>query len=180
MSIQFGCPSCDKAFVAEITACGSEMVCPSCGNAFVVPDAESLPARMASVLRTIYLVFNEGYGAASGDTLIRRELCDEAIRLGRLLCSLLPGEADPKGLLALMLLHHSRRDARLDANGDIVTLEDQDRRLWDRALIDEALPLVDAALRGRPISTYAVEAAIAALHARAATAEGTSWASPPP
>ncbi|MFK7989621.1 MAG: RNA polymerase sigma factor [Sandaracinaceae bacterium] len=142
---------------------------------YVVPNAEQLPMRLAAVLRTLYLVFNEGYGATDGESLVRRELCDEGIRLGRLVVDLMPGEPSPKGLLALMLLHHARRDARTDDAGDLVTLEDQDRSLWDRAAIDEALPLVEAALLGRPASSYAIEAAIAALHARAETPEQTDW-----
>ena len=143
---------------------------------YVIPTREELPARLDSVLRTVYLVFNEGYGASDGDALIRRELCDEAIRLGRLLSSLLPEAAAVRGLLALMMLHHSRRDARTGPAGELVTLERQDRGRWDRALIDEALPLVDEALRGRPVSSYAIEAAIAALHATAAEASETDWA----
>lgn len=146
------------------------------GIRYEVPDAEHLPGRLGPVLRTIYLVFNEGYGASQGDALVRHALCDEAIRLGRLVSGLLPEAAAPRALLALMLLHHARRDGRVDDAGDLVRLEDQDRSRWDRAAIAEALPLVEQALRARPPSRYAVEAAIAALHAQARTAEATDWA----
>jgi RNA polymerase sigma-70 factor (ECF subfamily) len=146
------------------------------GIPYVIPDRESLPERLSAVLRTIYLVFNEGYKTTDGETLMRRELCDEGIRLARLVSELMPERAEPKALLALMLLHHSRRRARTDARGDLVTLGEQDRTLWDRALVDEALPLVEEGLRGRPVSAYAIEAAIAALHARAETADATDWA----
>src|SRR5690606_14202182 len=120
---------------------------------YIIPTREDLPARLASVLRTVYLVFNEGYGASDGDSLIRRELCDEAIRLGRLLARLLPDHAEVEGLLALMMLHHSRRETRTGADGELVTLDDQDRSRWDRSLIEEALPKVELALRGRPVSS---------------------------
>ena len=143
---------------------------------FVIPDRAALPQRTASVLKTIYLVFNEGYETSDGDELISGERCEEGIRLGRLLSQLLPDHAAPKALLALMLLHHSRRDARTDARGDLVTLDEQDRSSWDHQLIAEALPLVESSLRQRPISNYAIEAAIAALHARATDADETDWA----
>jgi RNA polymerase sigma-70 factor (ECF subfamily) len=127
----------------------------------------------------IYLVFNEGYAASAGDDLIRHELCGEAIRLARLLAQLV-AEArvrdggEPLGLLALLLLHHARRAARIDGNGDLVLLEHQDRGRWDRAAIDEALPLVEAALR-RGVGPYGIQAAIAAVHARATRAADTDW-----
>jgi RNA polymerase sigma-70 factor, ECF subfamily len=141
-----------------------------------VPDEEDLPARLAAVMAVVYLVFNEGYAATSGDALVRRDLAAEAIRLGRLLCELVPERAAPRGLLALMLLQDSRRDARVSPEGDIVLLEDQDRARWDRAEIDEGLVLVESALRaGRP-DAYALQAAIAALHARAASIAETDWA----
>ncbi len=143
---------------------------------YVVPSRDDLPERVASVLRTIYLVFNEGYGATASDALVRRDLCDEAIRLARLVEALVPGAAAPRALLALMLLHHARTPARTDAAGELVLLEHQDRSLWDGARIAEALPLVEASLRARPLPDYAVEAAIAALHARAPTPEQTDWA----
>ena len=142
---------------------------------YEVPGTKELPARLRSVLRVVYLIFNEGYGATSGEGLMRPRLCAEAIRLGRLLRELLPEESGTAGLLALMLLHDSRRDARVDSNGDLITLDEQDRRRWDVASITEALPLVDLALSRRPASSYAVEAAIAALHARAPTAAETDW-----
>ncbi len=140
-----------------------------------VPDEEDLPVRLAAVMAVVYLVFNEGYAATSGDALVRRDLAAEAIRLGRLLCELIPDRAAPRGLLALMLLHDSRREARLSAGGDVVLLEDQDRARWDRAEIDEGLALVEAALRAGPPDAYALQAAIAALHARAASAADTDW-----
>jgi RNA polymerase sigma-70 factor (ECF subfamily) len=138
-----------------------------------VPEATELPARLDAVMETIYLVFNEGYAATTGDRWIRRDLCREAIRLGRLLVELVP-LPEPRGLLALMLLHDSRRDARVDEHGDVVLLEDQDRARWDRAQIAEALALVPDALRGGR-GPYPIEAAIAALHAQAATAGDTDW-----
>jgi RNA polymerase sigma-70 factor, ECF subfamily len=125
----------------------------------------------------VYLVFNEGYTASFGERLVRRELCAQAIRLGRMLVELLPGHAEPQGLLALMLLHDSRRETRLDPSGDIVLLEDQDRSRWDRAQIDEGAALVETALRegGRSPGPYALQAAIAAVHAQARAAAETDW-----
>jgi RNA polymerase sigma-70 factor (ECF subfamily) len=141
-----------------------------------VPDRERLPPRLDAVLAVIYLVFNEGYAAAAGSEHLRVALCDEAIRLGRAVVSLVPSAGSARGLLALMLLHHARRAARTDACGDLVLLEDQDRALWDRGLIGEGLGLVDAALRAPgPPQRYAVEAAIAALHAQAGSAAETDW-----
>jgi RNA polymerase sigma-70 factor (ECF subfamily) len=142
----------------------------------VVPQASELPARIDAVLTVIYLVFTEGYAATRGDRLIRTDLSGEAIRLGRLVRNLMtpatPAEAT--GLLALMLLHDSRREARLDEAGNLVLLEDQDRSRWNRAQIEEALPLVEEALRGGP-GPLALEAAIAALHCQAARHEDTDW-----
>jgi RNA polymerase sigma-70 factor (ECF subfamily) len=140
-----------------------------------LPDAAELPERLDAVLAVVYLVFNEGYAASSGAALIRRELCAEAIRLGRLLVELLPAETEPRGLLALMLLTDARRDARVDAAGELVLLEDQDRARWDRGAIGEGLTLVDAALRAGPPGSYTLQAAIAGVHARAARAEATDW-----
>jgi RNA polymerase sigma-70 factor (ECF subfamily) len=140
-----------------------------------VPDAEDLPERIDAVLAVVYLVFNEGYAASSGAALIRRELCAEAIRLGRLLVELLPGESEARALLALMLLTDARRDARVDTGGDIVLLEDQDRSRWDPGDLREGLALVEAALRAGPPGAYALQAAIAGVHARAARAEETDW-----
>jgi RNA polymerase sigma-70 factor (ECF subfamily) len=139
-----------------------------------VPPPELLPERVSAVNAVIYLVFNEGYAATAGDALVRRDLCAEAIRLARLVSELMPCEPEVRALLALLLLHDARRAARVDASGDLVLLEDQDRARWDRAQIDEALPLVESALRAR-VGPYAVQAAIAAVHARAARAVDTDW-----
>jgi RNA polymerase sigma-70 factor (ECF subfamily) len=146
------------------------------GIAYEAPGPDRLEERVGGVLTAIYLLFTEGYAVTSGEALIREDLCREAIRLARLLLALLPGRASIEGLLALMLLHDSRRRARATADGDIVLLEDQDRRLWDQARIVEGLALVDRALRapGRP-GAYAVQAAIAALHARAPCHQATDW-----
>jgi RNA polymerase sigma-70 factor (ECF subfamily) len=135
-----------------------------------------MPERLDAVLTVIYLVFNEGYSATRGEPLVRTDLCTEAIRLGRLVRSLMAPQtpAEATALLALMLLHDSRRDARLDEAGDIVLLESQDRSRWDRRQIAEALPLVDEAVRGGP-GPFALQAAIAALHCQAARAEDTDW-----
>lgn len=141
-----------------------------------VPDEDELTERLAAVMAVIYLVFNEGYAATSGDALVRRDLAVEAIRLGRLLCELAPDRAASYGLLALMLLHDSRRETRLSAGGDIVLLEDQDRTRWDRAEIDEGLAMLEVGLRLGPPDPYTLQAAIAALHARAASAFDTDWA----
>jgi RNA polymerase sigma-70 factor (ECF subfamily) len=142
---------------------------------YEVPPRSQLRERLASVQEAIYLVFNEGYAATAGDSLIRRELCAEAIRLGRTLCELLPDEPENLGLLALMLLHDSRRDARIDSQGRLVTLEEQDRKLWDRERIREGLELVDRALPMRAIGFYQLQAAIAALHAEAQSPAETDW-----
>jgi RNA polymerase sigma-70 factor (ECF subfamily) len=144
---------------------------------YQVPPDAALAERLDAVMVVVYLVFNEGYAASFGARLVRHELCAEAIRLGRMLVELLPTHAEPKGLLALMLLHDSRRETRLDGSGDIVLLEDQDRTRWDRAQIDEGAALVEAALRagGRPPGPYALQAAIAAIHAQAPTAAATDW-----
>lgn len=145
------------------------------GIPYEVPSLQELPNRLDAVLRVIYLVFNEGYAANVGDTLTRADLSAEAIRLGRLLVELLP-EPEALGLLALMLLQDSRRDARLDAAGELVLLEDQDRSRWSRAQIDEAIPMVERALRSRRFGPYAIQAAIAAVHAEAASGANTDWA----
>jgi RNA polymerase sigma-70 factor (ECF subfamily) len=145
------------------------------GIPYRVPPDHELPDRLNAVLAVFYLVFNEGYAATAGDTLIRRELSDEAIRLTRVVVELMPDEPEALGLLALMLLHHSRRDTRVDRDGAVVLIADQDRARWDRDAIDEGRTLIDRALRlGRP-GPYQVQAAIAALHAEAPHADATDW-----
>jgi RNA polymerase sigma-70 factor, ECF subfamily len=146
------------------------------GIPYAVPDTNDMPARLDAVLTVIYLVFNEGYAATRGELLVRSDLCAEAIRLGRLLRVLMAPQppAETTALVALMLLHDSRRDARLDEAGNLVVLEEQDRRRWNHEQIAEALPLVEEALRGGP-SPFAVQAAIAALHCQASRAEDTDW-----
>ena len=146
------------------------------GIPYEVPEREALEPRLRGVLAVIYLVFTEGYAATSGEDLMRPDLAREAIRLARLIDALMPARGEIKGLLALMLLHDARRDGRKTAGGDIVLLEEQDRSLWDYRQIAEGLRLVEEALRmpGRPQS-YAVQAAIAALHARAPSYEDTDW-----
>jgi len=146
------------------------------GIPYRVPPADLLPERLDGVLRVLYLVFNEGYAASSGDALIRRELCAEAIRLARIVVSLLPDEPEARGLLALMLLHDARRDARVGPNGEIVLLDDQDRSRWDTARIGEGRASVEDALGMRRPGPYQVQAAIAALHDEAAVPEDTDWA----
>ena len=145
------------------------------GIPYRVPEDHALPERLDGVLRVIYLVFNEGYGASAGDRLIRRELCREAIRLGRVLISLMPDEPEVLGLLALMLFHDARRETRTGPNGELVLLEDQDRGRWDRARIDEGRDLLDRAMRMRRVGPYQLQAAIAALHDDSATAAETDW-----
>lgn len=140
-----------------------------------VPPDHLLPERLEAVLAVVYLVFNEGYSASAGDDLIRRDLSSEAIRLGRQLAELMPDEPEVLGLLALMLLHNSRRRARVSSDGEPVLLEDQDRSLWDKAEISEGLELVERALRGHRPGPYQMQATIAALHAQAAAPEETDW-----
>jgi RNA polymerase sigma-70 factor (ECF subfamily) len=146
------------------------------GIPYVVPGTGDMAGRLDVVLTVIYLIFNEGYAATRGGPLIRRDLCAEAIRLGRLVRTLLASSppAEATSLLALMLLHDSRREARLDPAGELVVLEDQDRSRWDQRQIAEALPLVEEALRGGP-DPFALQAAIAAVHCRAARADETDW-----
>ena len=147
------------------------------GIPYQVPPLEELPQRAPLVMAVLYLVFNEGYSAARGDALIRRELCAEAIRLARLLRAMPPVPVrELDALLALMLLHDARRDARTDPAGELVPLADQDRTKWDRAEIEEGCALVQAALAAAPPGPYALEAAIAAVHAEAERAEDTDWA----
>ncbi|MDN2711019.1 sigma-70 family RNA polymerase sigma factor [Janthinobacterium sp. SUN118] len=142
---------------------------------FELPPAPDWPPRLAQVMHVIYLVFSEGYCASGGDALLRPDLCAEALRLGRLLDTLLPGEAEVQGLLALMLLQASRGAARLSPAGYLLTLEEQDRRLWRGDLIAEGLALLEQALPARAPGAYQLHAAIAALHAKAATAGQTDW-----
>lgn len=143
---------------------------------YSVPESKDLPARLEAVLTVIYLVFNEGYAATRGQPLVRADLCAEAIRLGRLVQSLMQPQpsSEANGLLALMLLQDSRREARLDANGDIVVLEEQDRTLWNSSQIAEALPLIEQALT-TAAGPFAIQAAIAAVHCQAKRAEDTDW-----
>jgi len=142
---------------------------------YEVPPEHLLPERLASVQAVIYLIFNEGYAATTGDGLIRTELCAEAIRLAQTLCELMPQDAESAGLLALMLLHDSRRGARVSSDGELVPLDEQDRSRWDPVRIREGLGLVEKALRRGRIGPYQLQAAIAALHASAPTAAQTDW-----
>jgi len=146
------------------------------GIPYKVPDTNEMPERLDAVLTAIYLIFNEGYAATRGEPIVRADLCAEAIRLGRLLRILMAPQvpSEVNGLLALMLLHDSRREARLDDAGEIVVLDEQDRTRWNQSYISEALPLVDEALRGEP-GQFALEAAISAEHCKATRAEDTNW-----
>jgi len=145
------------------------------GIPYEIPSLERIADRLAAVQAVIYLVFNEGYAASAGQSLIRNDLCAEAIRLGRVLCELLPDEPENLGLLALMLLQDSRREARVNDRGELVTLEEQDRLLWNVAEIEEGVKLVQTALRMRRVGSYQLQAAIAAVHAEAKTADETDW-----
>jgi RNA polymerase sigma-70 factor (ECF subfamily) len=140
-----------------------------------VPPDHLLPERLDSVLAVLYLIFNEGYAASAGDSLVRRELCAEAVRLGRVLAELMPDEGEALGLLALLLLHDARREGRVDPAGELVLLADQDRGRWDRAKIGEGVRLLDRAIRRGPPGPYRLQACIAALHAVAPTAAATDW-----
>ena len=142
---------------------------------YEVPADHDLPDRLASVLACLYLVFNEGYSATSDEALVRRELCGEAIRLAGTLARLMPDEAEALGLLALMLLQDSRREARVGPAGELVLLEDQDRALWDRREIETGLGILERAIRLGPPGPYALQAAIAGEHARASSPDGTDW-----
>jgi len=145
------------------------------GIPYRVPPAHLLPERTAGVLAVLYLMFNEGHSASSGTELIRAGLCDDAIRLGRALQQMMPDEPEAIGALALMLLHHSRRHARVGDDGELITLEEQDRGRWDKVEIEEGLRLLESALRRRQVGPYQLQAAIAACHARAGSAADTDW-----
>jgi RNA polymerase sigma-70 factor (ECF subfamily) len=145
------------------------------GIPYEVPSGDALPERLESTMAVIYLVFNEGYLASSGDEVVRKDLCAEAIRLARILSALMPNQPEARGLLALMLLHDSRRDARADANGDLILLEDQDRSRWNHRQIAEGLALVAEAIGDDMPGPYAIQAAIAAEHARAKCSDDTDW-----
>jgi RNA polymerase sigma-70 factor (ECF subfamily) len=145
------------------------------GIPYEIPSLERLTDRLAAVQAVIYLIFNEGYSASAGENLVRNDLCAEAIRLGRVLCELMPNEPENFGLLALMLLQDSRRRARVNDRGELVLLEEQDRSLWDRKEIDEGVRLVERALAMRRPGSYQVQAAIAAVHCEAETAADTDW-----
>jgi RNA polymerase sigma-70 factor (ECF subfamily) len=170
-------PEVARAFLTGETAMQQRLVrakrkIRAAGIRYELPEDHQLPDRLRSVLASLYLIFNEGYLATSADLLVRRELCDEAIRLGRVLCALMPDEPEVRGLLALMLLSHCRRDARVDEHGDMVLLEDQDRALWRRDELEQGLVLAAQAGDG---GEYGLQAAIAAEHARAARADATDW-----
>jgi RNA polymerase sigma-70 factor, ECF subfamily len=145
------------------------------GIPYEIPPADALPERLDAVLAVVYLVFNEGYAATHGDKVVRADLCAEAIRLGRIVCELMTESVEARGLLALMLLQDSRRATRTKSDGEIALLDEQDRARWNREQIREGLALVHAALAGGPAGPYAIQAAIAAVHARAARAVETNW-----
>lgn len=168
-----------RAFLVADTTMGQRLVrakakIRDAGIPFRVPVGPALEPRLGAVLSVLYLIFNEGYAATDSEHLVRGDLCDEATRLSRLLVALMPREPEARGLLALMLLHHARRDARA-VDGELVLLENQDRSVWDRAAIDEGAALVEEALRQGRVGPYQIQAAIAALHAQATTPQATDW-----
>jgi RNA polymerase sigma-70 factor (ECF subfamily) len=169
-----------RAFVVPVPTLAQRLVrvkakIRAAGIPYAVPAVDALPERLFAVMAVVYLIFNEGYAASFGERLVRADLCREAIRLGRLLVERMPDRREPKGLLALMLLHDARRETRVDASGRLLTLEEQDRSRWDRTAIAEGARLVEESLRGGPPDAYGLQAAIAALHAQAARAEETDW-----
>jgi RNA polymerase sigma-70 factor, ECF subfamily len=173
-------PEIAKAFLVSETTVAQRIVrakrkIEEAGISYEVPPSERLPERLASVQAVIYLIFNEGYIATTGARLIRTDLCSEAIRLARLLCDLLPDEPESMGLLALMLLHDSRRDTRVNQTGELVPLEEQDRSRWHSGQIYEGLQLIEKSLRAGSVGPYQIQAAIAAVHAEAATPDETDW-----
>jgi RNA polymerase sigma-70 factor, ECF subfamily len=174
-------PEIARAFLVSDTTMAQRLVrakkkIHNAGIPFRLPPDHQLVERTSAVLSVLYLLFNEGYSATSGDALVRHSLCDEAIRLARMLCSLMPDEPEARGLLSLMLLHHARRDGRLNSDGDLILLEQQDRSAWDRGEIVEGCAVLDAALRLRRPGPYQVQAAIASCHAEASVATDTDWA----
>lgn len=164
----------EAAMEQRITRAKSRVA--AAGVSFETPDPLERDRRLAAVASVLYLMFNEGYSATGGDAHIRTSLCEEAIRLARLLLRMVPDQPEIMGLLSLMLLQHARADARLDASGNIVLLDHQDRARWNRNLIDEGLALLDKAIRHQAAGIYQIQAAIAALHVRAGRPEDTDWA----
>jgi RNA polymerase sigma-70 factor, ECF subfamily len=169
-----------RAFLVPATTMAQRLVrakrkIQAAGIPYEVPPEDVLPERLEAVMAVVYLIFNEGYSATSGTTLVRADLCAEAIRLGRILHELIPGNSEARGLLALMLLHDARRDARLTAAGDLVLLEEQDRTRWHPGQIREGLGLAAALQAAGGSGPYAIQAAIAAVHSRSATASETDW-----
>ncbi|HRF94550.1 MAG TPA: hypothetical protein PLZ51_05145, partial [Aggregatilineales bacterium] len=175
-----------KAFLIPLTTMEQRLVrakrkIRDAGIPYQVPPVHLLTERLDAVLAVIYLIYNAGYVSPTGDSLVQTDLCDEAIRLGRVLCELLKNQpavgenAEAMGLLALMLLHHARRHTRVDENGEIILLEDQNRALWDKAMIDEGSAILDCALLLNQRGVYQIQAAIASLHAQACSSDETDW-----